>query len=158
MTMNLKMQDAPIRILLADDDSDDRLFFAKALKGIAMNTQLTTVADGEQLMQYLHEQSANLPDILFLDLSMPRKTGFECLIEINENAQLKEIPLVVFTTSFGRDINFEQGLINTLTHFGARQYVRKPADIALLQTIIHKALIAMTVKKAGNNLEPADTI
>ena len=84
---------APFNILLADDDIDDRFFFSKALKEIPISTNLTTVHDGEELMHYLEKNSKSLPNILFLDLSMPRKTGFECLYEIKDNEKFKDIPI-----------------------------------------------------------------
>ncbi len=146
--MNQEKQNVPINILLADDDTDDCLFFEKALRGIPIAAHLTIVRDGEQLMSYLFEHSDSLPAILFLDLSMPRKTGFECLSEIKEHDNLKDLPVVVFTTSFGRDIHFEQHLINTLSNIGSQDYVQKPSDITQLQQIIHKALTQAIVKGA----------
>ena len=74
-----------LNILLADDDLDDCLFFKEALEGMPVNTHLTAVHDGEQLMQLLANEKIKLPDILFLDLNMPRKNGFECLTEIKQN-------------------------------------------------------------------------
>ena len=145
--MKTKQQPASLNILLADDDTDDRFFFDKALKEIPIITHLTVVNDGEQLMNYLNKNSAHLPDILFLDLSMPRKTGFECLTEIKEDKKLKDIPVIVFTTSFGRGINFEESLINTLSKIGAQEYVRKPGDFEQLKQIIHKSLIVEIEKK-----------
>ena len=136
-----------LNILLADDDNDDRIFFEKALKEIPIATHLTIVHDGEQLMNYLSKNSEHLPDVLFLDLSMPRKTGFECLTEIKENKKLKNLPVVVFTTSFGHSIDFEQTMINTLSGIGSLDYVRKPADIEQLKKIIHKVLIKLIQKK-----------
>src|ERR1035437_7133970 len=145
--MKTKQQPASLNILLADDDTDDRFFFDKALKEIPIITHLTVVNDGEQLMNYQNKNSAHLPDILFLDLSMPRKTGFECLTEIKEDKKLKDIPVIVFTTSFGRGINFEESLINTLSKIGAQEYVRKPGDFEQLKQIIHKSLIVEIEKK-----------
>jgi CheY-like chemotaxis protein len=68
-----------INILLADDDTDDCFFFEKALREISITTQLTSVSDGERLMDHLSKNLGKLPDVLFLDLNMPRKSGFECL-------------------------------------------------------------------------------
>ena len=138
--MNVK-KNALLSILLADDDKDDCLFFDKALRGIPIATHLITVHDGEELMNYLFENSENLPTILFLDLSMPRKTGFECLTEIKESEKLKNLRVIVFTTSLVENIYFEQSLINTLSNIGSEGYVRKPTDILQLQQIIHHALI-----------------
>ncbi len=131
----------PLKILLADDDTDDCFFFSKALKEIPLATHLTTVHNGEQLMNYLIDDNENLPDLLFLDLSMPRKTGFECLTEIKENEKLKDLTVIVLTTSFGRGIDYEQNLINTLSNIGAHEYIRKPGDFEQLKQIIHNILI-----------------
>ena len=66
-----------MNVLLADDDIDDQNFFKKALEVVPLNTNLTIVADGEELMTYLFENSERLPHVLFLDINMPRKNGFE---------------------------------------------------------------------------------
>ena len=142
-------QDTPLHILLADDDTDDCLFFEKALKETNIESYLTTVRDGEELMDYLSKNSDRLPDMLFLDLSMPGKTGFECLSEIKENEKLNNLPVIVFTTSFARGIDFEQSLINTLSKLGAQEYIRKPGDFEQLKQIIHKALSLLLEKRAA---------
>lgn len=151
--MKQEQQHTPLNILLADDDRDDRFFFEKALKEISIATHLTSVHDGEQLMNYLTDNSKHLPDILFLDLSMPRKTGFECLTEIKENEKLKSLPVLVFTTSFGRSTDFEKGLISTLSKIGAEEYIRKPGDFQQLKQIIHRALIKVIDKRFLNGQE-----
>ena len=138
----------PFKILLADDDTDDRSFFEKALKQIPISTHLTSVHDGEQLMNYFSKNPENLPDILFLDLSMPRKTGFECLAEIKENDKLKNIPVFVFTTSFGHGIDFEQSLMNSVSKLGALEYIRKPGNIDQLKKVIHQSLLKVIERKA----------
>ena len=66
--MKVKQQSTPLHILLADDDMDDRIFFDKALREIPVATTLTTVNNGEHLMQWLFENADGLPDVLFLDL------------------------------------------------------------------------------------------
>ncbi len=146
--MKDKRQSGPLHILLADDDTDDRFFFKKALEEISIVFRLTTVNNGEDLINYLTENSDHLPDVLFLDLSMPRKTGFECLIEIKENEKLKDLFVIMFSTSFSKDIFLEQNLINTLSKMGAQDYIRKPADFVQLKEVIQKALIRM-VERAG---------
>ena len=85
-------------ILLADDDKDDCMFFKEALQELELSTQLTTVYDGTQLMQYLTENTDQLPDVIFLDLNMPRKNGFTCLEEIMRNEKLKSLPVIMFST------------------------------------------------------------
>src|SRR5450432_737613 len=121
-------QNAPLRILLAEDDTDDRFFFDKVLKEIPIATHLTTVHDGEQLMNYLSENSDHLPNVLFLDVSMPRKTGLECLSEIKENEKMKDLSVIMFSTFYSRDINYEQDMIKKLYTIGAHDYIRKPGD------------------------------
>ena len=139
-------QHAPLNILLADDDIDDRFLFEKALNEIPIATHLTIVHDGEQLMNYLFENSAHLPDILFLDISMPRKTGIECLSEIKENIKLKDISVVMFSTFFPQDLKYEHNIINILSVIGAQHNIRKPGDFAKLKEVIHNELIKATAK------------
>ena len=139
-------QKKTLNILLADDDTDDRFLFAKALKEIPIAAHLVMVHDGEQLMDYLNANTSKLPDIVFLDLSMPRKTGFECLSEIKESEKLKNLAVIVFTTSFASGIDFEQGLINTLSKIGAEEYIRKPNSFEELKKIISNILTKVSVK------------
>lgn len=139
----MNQPNTPLNILLADDDIDDRFFFDKALKEIKVSSNLVTVSNGELLMKYLSEQLQQLPDILFLDLSMPRKTGFECLAEIKDNEQLKDLPVIIFTTSFTRGIDFEDNLKKTFSKMGAEGYIRKPGDFEELKEVIHQTLQKM---------------
>lgn len=134
------MQTEVLQILLADDDKDDRFLFREALSELPVATSLETVHDGEQLMSYLTEHEGTLPDVLFLDLNMPRKNGFECLTEIKLNDKLKDLPVVMFSTSFPRDAHYEQDLINMLYKIGAHDYIRKPANFTELKQIIHETL------------------
>ena len=138
----------PFNILLADDDTDDCQLFEKALQKIPIANRFRTVSDGEKLMDLLLKNPTDLPDVLFLDLSMPGKTGYECLIEIKENKKLKAIPVIVFTTSIPSDTRAEVELSTTLKKFGALDYVRKPADFDQLKHTIHQAIIKATKKVA----------
>ena len=146
MHMEANQQVATINILLADDDMDDRFFFDKALKEIPMASQLITVNNGEQLMEHLTTHTGPLPDILFLDLSMPRKTGFECLSEIKENEKLKGITVIMLTTSFTRGLDLEDNLRKTLIRMGATDYIRKPVAFDELKQSIKQALTNLAVK------------
>ncbi|GER90497.1 hypothetical protein KDW_46590 [Dictyobacter vulcani] len=97
-----------IVILMADDDEDDILLTQKALqKGKLLNT-LYSVSNGEELLDYLlhrnkyadtDNSSAPLPGLILLDLNMPKKDGREALREIKNHPELRDIPIVVFTTS-----------------------------------------------------------
>jgi CheY-like chemotaxis protein len=134
------MSSIPVNVLIADDDNDDRFFFAKALQEIPISSTLTSVINGEELMDYLSTNVENLPDILFLDLSMPRKTGFECLIEIRANKQMDSLPVVMLSTFFMRSVDYEQNLVDTLLRMGAQHYIRKPSDFEEFKILIHQTL------------------
>ena len=143
----------PLNILLADDDMDDRFFFNKALDEIPINTKLNTVNNGDLLMEYLTSHENDLPDVLFLDLSMPRKTGFECLAEIKENKKLAGLPVIMFTTSFTRSIDLEDNLKKTLIRMGAVDYIRKPSDFDAYKLIIYQALNSLVEKRKPTQSE-----
>jgi len=132
--MNLKH----LNILLADDDTDDCIFFKEALGELMLSTNLTTVNDGEQLMQLLTNETNELPHILFLDLNMPRKNGFECLSEIKQNEKLKELPVIIFSTSFEKEV------VNLLYKNGAQYFIRKPSEFSQFKKIIQQSLIAIS--------------
>ena len=138
------MNTKQLNILLADDDIDDCMFFGTALKQIATETHLTTVNDGEQLMTYLSNNMDNLPDVLFLDINMPRKSGLECLSEIKHNKNLKNLPVVMFSTSNSWDT------INNLFKSGANVYIHKPTDFTHLKQVIHHAL-PMAIEKTTDS-------
>jgi CheY-like chemotaxis protein len=122
-----------VHLLLADDDLDDCLFFQEALEELTIVTNLTTVNDGVQLMDFLNAAATALPDALFLDLNMPRKSGFECLTELKGNESLKGIPVVIFSTSLDPEV------VNTLYNNGAHYYIRKPGDFNILKRVIEEA-------------------
>src|ERR1035437_3509973 len=149
--MKPEQQHAPLNILLADDDKDDSSFFEKALKEVAISTNLTTAKDGEHLMKYLADNSEQLPNFLFLDLNMPRKNGFECIVEIRENEKLKDLSVVIFSTSYPQDKHYELGMIGNLFNLGARVYLRKPTDYNQLKQLIDHAL-RMVVEKVVSNV------
>jgi CheY-like chemotaxis protein len=138
---------AKLKVLLVEDDADDRFFFQKALNLIDIDTQLTILNDGEHLMEYLAENPDNHPDVLFLDLSMPRKTGFECLTEIRENAKLAAMPVIMLSTSYTQDKAYEQSIINLLYTMGATDFKRKPNSIEKLKDLIETVLIKVIEKK-----------
>jgi CheY-like chemotaxis protein len=126
-----------MNILLADDDMDDCIFFKEAVEDMQLPTQLSTLHDGEQLMQHLNNETNSLPDVLFLDLNMPRKNGFECLSEIKQSNKLKELPVIVFSTSF------EQEVVNMLYKNGAQYFIRKPSEFAQFKKIIHQTITTL---------------
>ena len=128
-----------LHILLADDDEDDRYFFSKALEKLTIPTQLTTVVDGEKLMIFLTKKTEQPPDVLFLDINMPRKKGNECLMEIKNNKTLKDFPVIIYSTHLDND------LADEFYKMGAHYYMQKGefSDLTkhlqyLLQLLIKK--------------------
>ncbi len=118
----------PISILMADDDADDRMLAERALrKGFPQSTVFRTVADGEELLAYLRGAPAEeRPDLVLLDLNMPRMDGREALRAIKADADLCRIPVVVLTTS-----QAEQDVIRSY-ELGVNAFVTKPVTFEKL--------------------------
>ena len=121
-------------IFLADDDEDDRLFFEEALKEVCDDAVLTVAENGDELMEILYRPPVPMPDVIFLDLNMPKKNGFECLAEIKKNGSLKNLPIIIFTTSL------QEESIKKVYSQGANYYVRKPTDYRQLKLVVEKLL------------------
>jgi CheY-like chemotaxis protein len=83
-------------VVLADDDQDHGIIFKRVLQQVDDSKSLTIVNSGEELLHFL---SRKVPDLLFLDLNMPCKNGFECLTEIRKIPELKVLPIVVYSGS-----------------------------------------------------------
>ena len=126
----------PIIILVADDDADDRLMIKDALHENRLANDLRFVNDGEELMDYLKrrgkfqspEQSPR-PGLILLDLNMPKKDGREALKEIKNDSELRDIPIVVLTTS-----KAEEDVYRTY-HLGVNSFVTKPVTFDSLVAI-----------------------
>ena len=128
----------PIVILMADDDDDDYLLNKKALKESKLLNTLVRVNDGEELLDYLYkrgeyEKTAVRPGVILLDLNMPRKDGREALKEIKDDPKLRNIPIVIFTTS-----NAEEDIYRTY-QLGSNSFITKPVTfenlIAVMKTL-----------------------
>lgn len=128
------MKNEPIYILLADDDEDDRLIFSDALNEIKMNTIVNTVNDGQELLNYLNKDGVVMPNVLFLDLNMPRMNGKDCLSEIKKMSKLKDIAIAIYSTS-GAEQDIEDTFIN-----GANVFIKKPSDFGTLKKILKQVI------------------
>lgn len=128
------MTDKPLHILLADDDEDDRLIFKEALEDIKIKTIVATVNDGIELMEYLTRPNVILPDVVFLDLNMPRKDGMQCLEEIRCNHHLKDLTIAIYSTS-GAERDIEETFVK-----GANVYIKKPNDFNALRKVLEEAM------------------
>ena len=117
----------PIKILLVEDNPGDARLAVEALKDSKIRNNLYHVEDGVEAMGFLHREEryadVPLPDLILLDLNLPRKDGREVLEEIKDNPALKLIPVVVLTTS-----EAERDLVRTYG-LHANAYVVKPIDL-----------------------------
>lgn len=128
------MNNEKCHILLADDDEDDRIFFNDAIAELKMETVLSIVKNGEELIEYLEDENNPLPHILFLDLNMPCKTGFDCLSEIKSSPRLKNLTIAIYSTS-GSEDDIENTFVG-----GANVYIRKPQDFGTLKKVLGDVL------------------
>lgn len=122
-----------LSVILADDDVDDRDFFREAVEGNLLNIKLNFAEDGKSLTDMLNGTHAT-PDIIFLDLNMPHKSGLECLIEIRKSMRLKNIPIIIYSTS-----SSQKDIDDTYKN-GANLYVKKPSSFKELKNIISEVL------------------
>lgn len=124
------MQTDYIHIILADDDEDDRLFFTDAFSELKINTKVNTYNDGVELMNYLNSDEAILPQVLFLDLNMPKKNGIECLHEIKADKKFDDIAIAIYSTSSSEE-HIEETFVS-----GANIYIKKPNDFNTLKKVL----------------------
>jgi CheY-like chemotaxis protein len=126
----------PIEILLAEDDPADIQLVQEALQEGGVPHHLTVVRDGVEALAYLrgegpYAQGLLLPDLILLDLKMPRKGGLEVLAEIKADESLRKIPVIVLTTSDAPD--------DILKAYGlqASCYVTKPSDLQEFERVMN---------------------
>ncbi len=129
--------DKPLTILLAEDDPDDRFLLQTAFIESSIEGELKFVNDGEELMDYLFRQGKYAkesdcpsPNVVLLDLNMPRKDGREALQEIKGNPVLCNLPVVVLTTS-----NLEQDL-HYCREMGVDEFIVKPNNYSELLKVM----------------------
>ena len=121
------------RILLVDDDLDDRELFVEAFSALGGTAKVETLEASEYLLDHL-DNAETLPDYIFLDLNMPRKSGKECLKEIQHNYRLKEIRVVIYSTSINpRDVA-------ETYQDGAYCFIQKPNSFSELKRLLQKVI------------------
>jgi CheY-like chemotaxis protein len=120
-------------ICLADDDPDDYYLFTSVLRDINDSVKVSWCNSCENLMEFLHARS-DLPDIILMDMNMPRLDGQQCLRKIKNDPQLHHIPVIIYSTASSpttMKIAYEQG---------AYKYLMKPHSITELKQIINDLL------------------
>ena len=127
----------PITILMADDDPDDRLLTADALKEARLINDIRFVENGEELLEYLRRTGkfaapadAPRPGLILLDLNMPRKDGRAVLKDLKQDAELRTIPVVVLTTSKDDEDVYRS------YDLGVNSYIVKPVTFEALVDIL----------------------
>ena len=122
----------PITILICDDDEDDRMLTRQALEQAHISNALRFVEDGEQLLDYLYQRGAYAgetgkaprPGLILLDLNMPKMGGREALKVIKEDKTLRDIPIVVLTTS-----RLDEDIIRSY-QLGVNSFISKPVTFS----------------------------
>jgi two-component system, chemotaxis family, response regulator Rcp1 len=124
----------PVEILLVEDNPGDVRLTVEAFKEGKIRNHLSVVRDGVDALAFLRREgpfaSAPRPDLILLDLNLPRKNGHDVLAEINEEEDLRQIPVVVLTTS-----NAEKDILGT-RDLNASCYINKPVDFAQFVTVV----------------------
>lgn len=139
-------QNSQKNIYLADDDIDDREMFAEILSELDNSVILTQAEDGKKLMEILSVSSDSLPDVIFLDLNMPKQNGFECLKQIRSHqGHLKNLKIVIFTTSS------DQKDMARAFELGANFYAVKPRTFNELRSFVQDVLQIDWFSPALNN-------
>ncbi|SHH16897.1 response regulator [Flavobacterium johnsoniae] len=129
----------------ADDDEDDRLLFIDAVSELDLPVRVQQAQDGQQLLDFLYGGRFELPEIIFLDINMPVKNGFECLKEIRSgHALFNDIKVIMFSTSRSTDN------INLSYELGADFYAVKPSTYKEFKELL-QSVMEMDLKYAARN-------
>jgi len=121
-------------IYLAEDDAEDRSIFLDALNEVCSTSRCTTATDGKELMDVLDNTVPPKPDVIFLDINMPNKNGFDCLKIIRNSADLGTVPVVVLTTN-GNEESREKAMA-----LGANLFYEKPTSYKVLKQTLANVL------------------
>jgi len=126
----------PVEILLVEDNPDDAALTIETLREGRIHNHITLVEDGEQAMDFLRRNEpyseAPRPDLILLDLQLPRKNGREVLKEVKEDSELKRIPVVIMTTSSAEQDIFESYNLH------ANCYLTKPVELDEFVEVVRK--------------------
>lgn len=117
-------------IMIVDDDEDDIEIFCEAVKQLHKDNECVSASNGEDALHKLSRENERLPDFIFLDLNMPRLNGKQCLTRLKLNTRLRDIPVIIYSTS-----KLEED-IEEAKQLGAVHFLTKPSKIKDLQNAI----------------------
>ena len=128
--------DGPLNVLVVEDDDGDAMMIGEALAASAMPAAVQRVVDGREAIDFLRRDGVHIdarrPDIVLLDLNMPRMDGREVLAVVRADRTLQSIPIVVLTTSAA-----DEDVLSSYQH-RANAYVTKPMDLVAFETAVQE--------------------
>jgi len=120
-----------IHLLIAEDDEEDREILRDAIMEVAPDRSVRFAKNGQDLMEQLEYM---VPDLIFLDINMPLKTGMECLQEIRQNKNYYNLPVLIYSTTASPQF------IEMAYHAGANLFIQKPSNYSELKKLLSKVM------------------
>jgi CheY-like chemotaxis protein len=130
-------------VLIVDDDSEDRELFHEAIGEVDPSIRCFSLKDGREAIHHLMNEFVVLPDYIFLDINMPVMNGRECLIEIKKNSKLKNIPVIMYSTTSD---TYE---IKQFYNLGAHDFLIKPNNFKKLIEALNSIIVLKKNKVKG---------
>jgi CheY-like chemotaxis protein len=124
----------PLTVLIIDDDQDDREFLIETVTAIQPDVRCMELKNGLEAVSLLNSDESILPDFIFLDMNMPVMNGPKCLQEIMKLKRLRQVPVIIYTTS---RLNPEQ---QQFVQYDTVHFMRKPASMSGLRNAVHNIL------------------
>jgi len=128
------MTGQPVEILLVEDNEDDIVIIQEVFADMELTAIINTVRDGEEALAYLRRERkykvARVPDVVLLDINMPKKNGFEVLEEMKKEPRLQSLPVIMLTMS-----QREEDVVRSYTN-GACSYIQKPVDLDRFKKLV----------------------
>ena len=145
----------PIHILLVEDNEGDVILTTEAFENAKVHTELSVVRDGKAAMDFLKKEgdyfNASMPDLMLLDLNLPRKNGYEVLQFVKNNTDLMHIPVIILSTSSS------DSDVNKCYENYANCYITKPMDIENFFSIVSRienfwlSIVKLPMKNSSEN-------
>ncbi|HZG26575.1 MAG TPA: response regulator [Chitinophagaceae bacterium] len=122
------------KILIVDDDSDDQVLLMEALHELDSSIRFQTATNGHHALELLNNNLHDLPNLIFLDLNMPRMNGVQFLHDIKKRQELRDLPVIIYSTSS------DQKDIAETARLGAEHFITKPTGLSELKTRLKSVL------------------